>query len=135
MMCKISATLTRSLGPCRTLKTSWLRCTTKVRTFISCSSNNVELGGESILFWDRMDIMSLFSPGLKLIMDFIPNHTSDKHRWFNLSRTRDPQYEDYYVWADCNANGPKPNNWVGTCPVSLHSVCLLCVRVVLLDLH
>nr|XP_057915021.1 neutral and basic amino acid transport protein rBAT [Doryrhamphus excisus] len=50
--------------------------------------------------------------GLKLIMDFIPNHTSDKHRWFNLSRTRDPHYEDYYIWTDCNATGPKPNNWV-----------------------
>ncbi|KAM4592195.1 amino acid transporter heavy chain SLC3A1 [Odontesthes bonariensis] len=49
---------------------------------------------------------------LKLIMDFIPNHTSDRHRWFNLSRTRDPHYEDYYVWADCNATSPKPNNWV-----------------------
>ncbi|XP_077437462.1 amino acid transporter heavy chain SLC3A1 [Vanacampus margaritifer] len=50
--------------------------------------------------------------GLKLIMDFIPNHTSDKHRWFNMSRARDPHYDDYYVWADCNATGPKPNNWV-----------------------
>ncbi|KAM9727468.1 amino acid transporter heavy chain SLC3A1 [Menidia menidia] len=50
--------------------------------------------------------------GLKLIMDFIPNHTSDRHRWFNLSRTRDPHYEDYYVWADCNSTSPKPNNWV-----------------------
>ncbi|XP_037128635.1 neutral and basic amino acid transport protein rBAT [Syngnathus acus] len=50
--------------------------------------------------------------GLKLIVDFIPNHTSDKHRWFNLSRARDPHYHDYYVWADCNATGPKPNNWV-----------------------
>ncbi|XP_061692587.1 amino acid transporter heavy chain SLC3A1 [Syngnathoides biaculeatus] len=50
--------------------------------------------------------------GLKLIMDFIPNHTSDKHRWFNLSRAREPHYEDYYVWADCSATGPKPNNWV-----------------------
>ncbi|XP_077351209.1 amino acid transporter heavy chain SLC3A1 [Festucalex cinctus] len=50
--------------------------------------------------------------GLKLIMDFIPNHTSDKHRWFNMSRARDPHYDDYYVWADCNATGPEPNNWV-----------------------
>ncbi|XP_077470204.1 amino acid transporter heavy chain SLC3A1 [Stigmatopora argus] len=50
--------------------------------------------------------------GLKLIMDFIPNHTSDKHRWFNSSRTGDPHYKDYYVWADCTATGPKPNNWV-----------------------
>ncbi|XP_059215022.1 neutral and basic amino acid transport protein rBAT [Centropristis striata] len=50
--------------------------------------------------------------GLKLIMDFIPNHTSDRHRWFNLSRNGDPNYKDYYVWTDCNATAPKPNNWV-----------------------
>ncbi|KAJ0066973.1 hypothetical protein NL108_006209, partial [Boleophthalmus pectinirostris] len=49
---------------------------------------------------------------LKLIMDFIPNHTSDKHLWFNLSRSRDEKYKDYYVWTDCNASNPKPNNWV-----------------------
>ncbi|XP_019715696.1 neutral and basic amino acid transport protein rBAT [Hippocampus comes] len=50
--------------------------------------------------------------GLKLIVDLVPNHTSDKHRWFNLSRARDPHYRDYYVWADCGATEPKPNNWV-----------------------
>ncbi len=50
-------------------------------------------------------------------MDFIPNHTSDQHRWFNLSRAREPKYEDYYVWTDCNASNPKPNNWVGICSV------------------
>lgn len=50
--------------------------------------------------------------GLKMIMDFIPNHTSDQHRWFNLSRSGDPHYKDYYVWTDCNASNPKPNNWV-----------------------
>ncbi|XP_068423885.1 amino acid transporter heavy chain SLC3A1 [Clinocottus analis] len=50
--------------------------------------------------------------GLKLIMDFIPNHTSDRHRWFNLSRTADPHYKDYYVWSDCNGSAPRPNNWV-----------------------
>ncbi|CAN9499619.1 unnamed protein product [Ophioblennius macclurei] len=54
----------------------------------------------------------MHNKGLKLIMDFIPNHTSDRHRWFNLSRSRDPRYEDYYVWTDCNATHPKPNNWV-----------------------
>ncbi|XP_019108631.2 neutral and basic amino acid transport protein rBAT [Larimichthys crocea] len=57
-------------------------------------------------------LAEMHSKGLKLIMDFIPNHTSDRHRWFNLSRTRDPHYEDYYVWTDCNASAPKPNNWV-----------------------
>ncbi|XP_034754891.1 neutral and basic amino acid transport protein rBAT isoform X2 [Etheostoma cragini] len=57
-------------------------------------------------------LAEMHNKGLKLIMDFIPNHTSDQHRWFNLSRTRDPHYKDYYVWVDCNATGPKPNNWV-----------------------
>ncbi|KAG8000243.1 Neutral and basic amino acid transport protein rBAT [Nibea albiflora] len=57
-------------------------------------------------------LAEMHSKGLKLIMDFIPNHTSDRHRWFNLSRTRDPHYKDYYVWTDCNASAPKPNNWV-----------------------
>lgn len=57
-------------------------------------------------------LAAMHSKGLKLIMDFIPNHTSDLHRWFNLSRTRDPHYEDYYVWTDCKPDGPKPNNWV-----------------------
>ncbi|KAA8583587.1 neutral and basic amino acid transport protein rBAT isoform X2 [Etheostoma spectabile] len=57
-------------------------------------------------------LAEMHNKGLKLIMDFIPNHTSDRHRWFNLSRTRDPHYKDYYVWTDCNATGPKPNNWV-----------------------
>lgn len=66
----------------------------------------------------------VFPPGLKLIMDFIPNHTSDRHRWFNLSRARDPHYEDYYVWTDCNASAPQPNNWVSAC--SSCSISLLC---------
>ncbi|KAG7228528.1 hypothetical protein INR49_007702 [Caranx melampygus] len=57
-------------------------------------------------------LAEMHNRGLKLIMDFIPNHTSDRHRWFNLSRVRDPHYEDYYVWVDCNATAPKPNNWV-----------------------
>lgn len=57
-------------------------------------------------------IPSLLPTGLNLIMDFIPNHTSDRHRWFNLSRARDPHYKDYYIWTDCDAAAPKPNNWV-----------------------
>ncbi|XP_010177868.1 PREDICTED: neutral and basic amino acid transport protein rBAT [Mesitornis unicolor] len=53
--------------------------------------------------------------GLKVIMDLIPNHTSDKHRWFQLSRNRTGKYMDYYIWQDCvQAAGSvtPPNNWV-----------------------
>uniref|UniRef100_A0A3Q3W155 Amino acid transporter heavy chain SLC3A1 n=1 Tax=Mola mola TaxID=94237 RepID=A0A3Q3W155_MOLML len=57
-------------------------------------------------------LAEMHNKGLNLIMDFIPNHTSDRHPWFNLSRTRDPHYKDYYVWTDCNETTPRPNNWV-----------------------
>jgi len=56
--------------------------------------------------------------GIKVIMDFIPNHTSDKHAWFEKSRTQrnGGQYKDYYVWADGriekNGTVEPPNNWV-----------------------
>lgn len=59
-----------------------------------------------------MNPLVVLPPGLNLIMDFIPNHTSDQHPWFNLSRTRDPHYKDYYIWADCNQTDARPNNWV-----------------------
>ncbi|XP_055532651.1 maltase 2-like [Wyeomyia smithii] len=55
--------------------------------------------------------------GLKLIMDFVPNHSSDEHEWFQKSENRVAGYEDYYVWHDGkpgddpNQNDP-PNNWV-----------------------
>lgn len=47
---------------------------------------------------------------MKVIMDFIPNHSSDEHEWFTKSKAKDGKYADYYVWADGNGNNP-PNNW------------------------
>lgn len=44
--------------------------------------------------------------GIKVIMDFIPNHSSDQHEWFVKSENKEEGYEDYYVWRD------EPNNWV-----------------------
>lgn len=60
-----------------------------------------------------------FLIGIKIIVDFIPNHTSDQHPWFKESckdNTSNP-YTDYYVWADGkelpNGTFGPPNNWVG----------------------
>ncbi|KAF1473957.1 Neutral and basic amino acid transport protein rBAT, partial [Eudyptula minor novaehollandiae] len=60
-------------------------------------------------------LAAIHDRGLKVIMDLIPNHTSDKHRWFQLSRNRTGKYTDYYIWQDCTqAAGlvTPPNNWV-----------------------
>ncbi|XP_036922405.1 neutral and basic amino acid transport protein rBAT [Sturnira hondurensis] len=60
-------------------------------------------------------LAAIHEKGLKLIMDFIPNHTSDKHAWFQLSRNRTGKYTDYYIWQNCShVNGitTPPNNWL-----------------------
>src|SRR3954468_12619866 len=50
--------------------------------------------------------------GLKVIVDFVPNHTSDEHEWFKESRSsRDNPKRDWYVWADPKPDGSPPNNW------------------------
>ncbi|XP_076830310.1 amino acid transporter heavy chain SLC3A1 [Brachyhypopomus gauderio] len=56
-------------------------------------------------------LASMHGVGLKLIMDYIPNHTSDKHVWFQLSRNRTENYSDFYIWVNCTEVEP-PNNWV-----------------------
>jgi glycosidase len=50
--------------------------------------------------------------GLRLIVDLVPNHTSDRHPWFASSRSSrlDPQ-RDWYVWRDPGPDGGYPNNW------------------------
>ena len=53
--------------------------------------------------------------GLKLIMDFVPNHTSDQHPWFVESRSsRLSPRRDWYIWRDPAPNGGLPNNWLST---------------------
>jgi len=51
--------------------------------------------------------------GLKLILDFVPNHTSDRHPWFVQSRSsRDDPRRDWYIWRDPAPDGGPPNNWL-----------------------
>lgn len=50
--------------------------------------------------WKRM-INEMHKRGIKLIMDFVANHTSSEHRWFKEARkSKDNPYRDYYFWAD-----------------------------------
>jgi alpha-glucosidase len=50
--------------------------------------------------------------GIRVILDLVPNHTSDRHPWFVRARAgRDAPGRDWYVWADPAAGGGPPNNW------------------------
>jgi len=50
--------------------------------------------------------------GLKVILDFVPNHTSDEHPWFVESRaSRASPKRDWYLWRDPKPDGSPPNNW------------------------
>lgn len=52
------------------------------------------------------------SLGLKVILDFVPNHTSDQHPWFVQSRSsKTSTKRDWYIWRDGESDRP-PNNWV-----------------------
>ncbi|XP_055594366.1 maltase 2-like [Uranotaenia lowii] len=54
--------------------------------------------------------------GIKIVLDFVPNHSSDQCEWFQKSVARDPEYKDFYVWHDGRKNPAggdplPPNNW------------------------
>ncbi|XP_060821842.1 alpha-glucosidase-like [Bombus pascuorum] len=54
--------------------------------------------------------------GIKVLLDFVPNHTSDKHEWFQKSLKGIKPYRDYYIWHPGKVleNGTRvpPSNWV-----------------------
>jgi alpha-glucosidase len=50
---------------------------------------------------------------LKVIVDFVPNHTSNEHPWFLASRSsRQNPKRDWYIWANPQPDGSPPNNWL-----------------------
>jgi alpha-glucosidase len=50
--------------------------------------------------------------GLKVILDYVPNHTSDEHPWFREARaSRESPTRDWYIWCDPAPDGGPPNNW------------------------
>lgn len=74
------------------------------------------------LFGTNEDLVEVFATakalGLKIILDFVPNHTSDQHEWFKKSAMNDSEYSDFYVWHNGKVNPggvnlPRvpPNNW------------------------
>ncbi|MEA2289710.1 MAG: alpha-glucosidase [Solirubrobacteraceae bacterium] len=50
--------------------------------------------------------------GIKVVVDWVPNHSSDQHPWFLASRSRrDDPRRDWYVWRDGAPDGGPPNDW------------------------
>ena len=69
--------------------------------------------------------MASHSLDIYIIMDFIPNHTSDHHKWFKESAKNDEPdnpYRDYYVWYPSKDSKTPPNNWVSFCQRHLFNI-------------
>ncbi|KAB8140026.1 DUF3459 domain-containing protein [Chloroflexia bacterium SDU3-3] len=63
---------------------------------------------------DRL-IAEAHDRGMRVIIDFVPNHTSDQHPWFQQARaSRDSPRRDWYLWQDAGLGGRLPNNWVSS---------------------
>ena len=70
---------------------------------------DAELGGAEALEELLAEAGAL---GISVLLDLVPNHTSDRHAWFLDARSsRDARHRDWYVWADGRDGGP-PNNWL-----------------------
>ena len=62
--------------------------------------------------FDRL-LAEAHARGLKVILDFVPNHSSDRHPWFRESRSsRENPKRDWYIWHDPAPDGGPPNNWL-----------------------
>lgn len=57
-------------------------------------------------------IQEVHKRDMKIILDLVPNHTSDQHPWFMESRSsRDNPKRNWYLWHDAKEDGSYPNNW------------------------
>jgi alpha-glucosidase len=66
----------------------------------------------SLVDFDRI-VAEGHARGIRVIVDYIPNHTSWKHPWFTESRaTRHNRKRDWYIWRDPAPDGGPPNNWL-----------------------
>jgi hypothetical protein len=62
----------------------------------------------------RALIKDIHSRQMRIIIDFVPNHTSNVHPWFQAALHNDPNYVDYYIWHEGKNNGKElPTNWMG----------------------
>ena len=67
--------------------------------------------GDLVVF-DRL-VAEAHDRGIRVLVDWVPNHSSDRHPWFRASRSsRDDPRRDWYVWRDGRPGGLPPTDWV-----------------------
>ena len=53
--------------------------------------------------------------GIRIVLDFVVNHSSDQHPWFLDSKSsKNAAHRDWYIWRDGKGPGQPPNNWIST---------------------
>ena len=66
--------------------------------------------------FDRL-LENAHARSIRVVVDWVPNHSSDRHAWFVESRaSRDSPRRDWYVWHDGDGNGGPPNDWMSEFP-------------------
>lgn len=74
--------------------------------------NNVDPTFGTLADFDRL-VTALHDRGMRVILDFVPNHTSIAHPWFAEARqSRSSKKRDWYIWRDPAPDGGPPNNWL-----------------------
>jgi alpha-glucosidase len=57
-------------------------------------------------------VQQVHNRSMKIILDIVPNHSSDQHAWFKSSRSsKDSPKRNWYIWRDAAPGGGPPNNW------------------------
>lgn len=63
----------------------------------------------------RLLVEEAHNRDLRILIDFVPGHTSEEHPWYLESREgRDNAKSDWYIWADAGPDGGPPNNWLSS---------------------
>jgi alpha-glucosidase len=76
--------------------------------------NNIDPKYGTLTDFDRL-VEEGKKRNVRIVLDFVMNHSSDKHQWFVDSRSsRKAEHRDWYVWHDGRGAGKAPNNWLST---------------------
>ena len=108
-----SAGSTTSSGSASTGSGSTRRCRRRMPTGATTSRDYTGVHPE-LGTLDDLDelIRAAAERGIRVLLDLVPNHTSDEHAWFRESRSsRESAKREWYVWADPRRGGGPPNDW------------------------